>query len=636
MAADPSIEWNATECSYRRDLCVHDFIAEHARTAPDAIAIRFGSQSLTYRELEARAKRLARQLRALGVGPDVLVGTFVDRSSEMIIVLLAILKAGGAYLPLDATYPRERLAAMLQDARPRAVIYAGSQPDVVMPAGTHLIPFVPDAKPTADDAAESFDSGARPDNLAYVEFTSGSTGRPKGVCIPHRAICRLVQNNRFLKAGPGDVFLQLAPVSFDASTLEIWGALTNGACVAVAPPGVLPLDEIATTIRAHAVSHLWLTSGLFDKMVEQHVDTIASVRHVMAGGDVLTPKSVARLVTRMPAGSIFSNGYGPTENTTFTTTFELNRSSEIPHSIPIGRPISNTTAYVVDDTFGAVPIGLAGQLVTGGEGLARCYLSSPALTAERFVPDPFGPSGGRVYCTGDLARWRPDGVLEFLGRNDHQVKIRGFRIELAEIEAALARREGVNEVAVIAREDPSGDKRLVAYLVGTTSPRPTAAEHRSFLGGTLPDYMMPSAFVWLEEMPLTPNGKLDRKALPVPDWRTEKRYVAPRTAVEEVIVDVWASVLGVSPIGVEDDFFELGGYSLALTQAVAMISDALNVDVDFDALFDHPTVGQLAAALLEAAPARDIEQNAQEFLRVAKMTDEEASALAKTLQHGDG
>ncbi|MFY0571228.1 non-ribosomal peptide synthase/polyketide synthase [Archangium lansingense] len=450
---------------------------------------------------------------------------------------------------------------------------------------------------------------------AYVMFTSGSTGRPKGVCVPHRAVVRLVMETGYARFGPDEVFLQLAPLAFDASTLELWGSLLHGARLVVFPPHAPSLEELGEVLRREGVTTLWLTAGLFEQMVAHHPEALDGVRQLLAGGDVLP---VGAVRARLERGGVIVNGYGPTENTTFTCCHVMKAPGDAGISaVPIGRPITNTRVYVLDARMRPVPAGVPGELYTGGDGLALGYVRRPELTAERFVPDPFGGEpGARLYRTGDRVRWRPDGVLEFLGRLDGQVKLRGFRIEPGEVEATLRQHPSVREAVVMAREDGPGGKRLVAYVVPNTtniSPLPPGEGRgegidrlglnleavRTWLNQKLPEYMVPSAFVALEALPLTANGKVDRKALPAPEPANPKgaKGTAPRTATEELLANMWATLLGVEHVGVEDDFFALGGHSLVATRLVSWIRAAFGVELPVSAVFESPTVARLSTTL---------------------------------------
>ncbi|HEX8852508.1 MAG TPA: amino acid adenylation domain-containing protein, partial [Pyrinomonadaceae bacterium] len=428
------VDWNETATEYPRESCIHELFEQQAAETPDAVALVFEEEQLTYAELNRRANQLAAYLSGLGVGAEVRVGIMLDRSPEMVTGLLGILKAGGAYVPLDPAYPRERLAFMIDDSvlsilltQERHLDAAFAPLVVCLDTDWPLI----DAQP-ADNPPRALDAG----QLAYVMYTSGSTGVPKGVCVPHRAVARLVKQTNYTDFSTADVFLQLAPLGFDASTVEIWGALLNGTRLVLLPQEhSAALEEIGATVRRHGVTKLWLTAGLFHLMVDYRLDDLRGLQQILAGGDVLSPAHVERVVRELD-GCRMTNCYGPTENTTFTTFHDVVRDGR-GGSVPIGRPISNTRVYILDERLEPVGVEVVGELYTGGEGLARGYLKRAELTAERFIPDPFGvEAGGRLYRTGDLARYRADGTIEFVGRIDQQVKVRGYRIEPGEIEAA--------------------------------------------------------------------------------------------------------------------------------------------------------------------------------------------------------
>ena len=568
VASRPTVRGTATD--YPKELCIHQlFEAQVART-PDAIAVVFKNQPLTYRELNQRANQLAHYLIAQGVEPEVVVALCMERSIEMVVGLLGILKAGGTYLPLDPTYPKERLAFMLADS------------DVsVLLTQSHLQNRLPTARAATvielnhDDSKAAFAANPSIDvtaqNLAYIMWTSGSTGRPKGVQISHRSVVRLVKSTNYVSLTPDEVLLQLAPLSFDASTFEIWGAQLNGAQLVVMPPTTPSLAELAAAIKRYRVSTLWLTAGLFHLMVDEQLEALKGVPQLLAGGDVLSVPHVQKLLSDY-SGTLI-NGYGPTENTTFTCCYRMNKTTQLGLSVPIGRPIANTQVYILDDHHNPVPIGVPGTLYIGGDGLARGYLNQPELSEERFiqcsfpgVPNP-ELTASRLYNSGDQARYLPDGNIEFLGRKDNQVKIRGFRIELGEIEVVLSRHPAVREAVVVATpsfgKEGGGHKRLVAYIVADNEL--TATQLRRFLSEKLPAYMLPATYVQLDALPLTPNGKIDRRALPAPDMSRatlEEPFVAPRTPIERQLADIWGELLQIEQVGIHDNFFSLGGHSL--------------------------------------------------------------------------
>jgi amino acid adenylation domain-containing protein len=592
-------EWNDTATDWPREATVHGLFEEQARRFPGRVAVTCAGEDLTYAELDRKAERLAAKLRGLGVGPDDRVGLCAERSAELIAAILGILKAGGAYLPLDPDYPSERLAGMLADAEARVILVQEGLEDCLPESGAVRLPLLK----TLSEAPASGRAGPRragpepdPDNLAYVMFTSGSTGRPKGVAVTHRNVVRLVRETGYAGFDAGQVFLQAAPVPFDASTFEIWGPLLNGGRLVVLPQGPLDLHRLGEAIERHGVTTMWLTAGLFHQMVESHLEALRPVKQLLAGGDVLSPVHVRSALHGLPGTQVI-NGYGPTEGTTFTT-FHPVRAGDAEGPVPIGRPVSNASVHVLDPSLRPVPIGVAGQLHIGGDGLARGYLARPDLTAERFIPDPLaGEPGARLYATGDLARRLAGGVLEFLGRIDNQVKLRGFRIELGEIEAVLAAHPEVESAVVVAREDIPGDKRLVAYVAAPEG-APDIAELRALVDLRLPAFMVPSAFVILPELPLTANGKVDRRALPAPDLADRAaELIPPGTLLEQEVADVWRQVLGVERVGLRDSFWELGGHSLLATKVLARLREAFGLELPLQALFEAPTLAGFAEAV---------------------------------------
>ena len=588
------VEWNKTATNYPQK-CIHQLFEEQAEKTPAAIALTFDGQELSYDELNGAANQVAHHLRKHGVGPDSLVAFCVDRSMEMVIGLLGILKAGGAYLTIDANSPVERLASMFEDAKAK-IFLTTSQFRHLAPADVRVICLDEEADAFAAESCENLSNNTSLDNLAYVLFTSGSTGKPKGVCVPHRGVVRLVKETNYVQVQPDDVFLQFAPVSFDASTLEIWAPLLNGARLAIFPPGFDSLEQLADSIAQQQVTVLWLTAGLFHQMVERHTAQLRGLRALLAGGDVLSPEHILKASRELPKTQLI-NGYGPTENTTFTCCHLIPRDWPGDRSVPIGKPISNTQVYILDQRLQPTPIGVPGEIFIGGDGLAREYLNAPDLTAEKFIVNPFDATKrSKLYRTGDLARWLATGGIEFLGRIDSQVKIRGFRVELGEIESALNRDPDVRESAVMLRRDGPTGAELVAYVVPiATSEKLDFARIKEALKKSLPAYMVPSAFVQMDTLPLNANGKVEKKALPAPVYETQKKS-APRTPSEEFLLEVWEEVLG-RRIGVFDNFFDVGGHSLLATQIVSRIRTALEVDLRILAVFNFPTVASLAEEL---------------------------------------
>jgi amino acid adenylation domain-containing protein len=621
-------DWNNTLTDYPRHQCIHQLFEEQAGQRPEAVALRFRDQQMTYRQLNERANQVAHRLRELGVGPEVMVGTLLERSQEMVVGLLAILKAGGAFVPLDANYPAERLGFMATDTKAPVMLVqdlAQRVPDQNWSRAT-LVSLDGNIVEIDRQSAQNPANLATAENLAYVMYTSGSTGRPKGVMVSHRAVVRLVKNTNYVSLTDQEVFLQFSPISFDASTLELWGPLLNGGCLAIMPPDVQSLAELGAAIRKHGVTSMWLTAGLFNVMVEQRLEDLRPLRQLLVGGDALSPLHVRKAIDALP-GCTLINGYGPTEGTTFTCCHTISREDAQRSSIPIGKPIANTQVYLLDSNNETVPVGEAGELCIAGDGLARGYLNQPELTAEKFVPHPFSngfcsdKSDARIYKTGDLARYRPDGTIEFLGRVDNQVKISGYRIELGEIEATLMQHPDVQSAAVIARQDAPGEKKLVAYVVQQGVGR-TTNELRAFLARKLPPYMVPSAFVFLDVLPLSPNGKLDRAVLPAPeaaDGGNTGAPVSPQTQMELKIADVWRRVLGLKQVSVKDNFFDVGGDSLQLLEAHAELQKVISSDLSLTDLFEYSTISALAQHLTvgeKSSPILEAQERARQQQKV--------------------
>ncbi|WP_432079890.1 amino acid adenylation domain-containing protein, partial [Streptomyces sp. YPW6] len=567
-------EWNATAVELP-GLPVHELVAEQARLRPDAVAVEFGEESVSYAELDARANEVAHALIAAGVEPGSLVGVCLDRSAEVPAVLLGVWKTGASYVPLDPGYPADRIEFMLADAEVRLVVTQAAYRDRF----TEVV-LLDDLSGSTSDPGVVVNAG----DVAYVMFTSGSTGRPKGVVVEHRSVVRLVWGQTYAPFGPDSTQLLLAPLAFDASTFELWGALIHGGRLVVAPPGVVGVSELADLISGHGVRSLWLTASLFNAVVDEDPSVLAGLEQVLVGGEALSVRHVRAAQVAVPGLQVV-NGYGPTETTTFACTYAIPPLSEGTVSVPIGRPIGNTSVFVLDGRMEPVPVGVAGELFIGGPGVARGYLNRPELTPERFLANPFG--GGRLYRTGDVVRWTAEGVLEFVGRADDQVKLRGFRIEPGEVEAAVAGHPAVRDAVVMVH-----DQRLVAYVTPAGEGLVEQEELREFVARTLPEYMVPAVVMVLEKLPLTPSGKLDRRALPAPE-AVHAEFVAARTGTELVLAEVWAEVLGVDRVGVHDNFFELGGDSILSIQVVAR-ARARGVGITPKLVFDHPTVADLA------------------------------------------
>jgi amino acid adenylation domain-containing protein len=599
-------QWNETKTAYPRELQLQQLFEQQVERTPEAVALVFEEHSLTYRQLNERSNQLAHYLQSCGIGSEILVGLCVERSLELIIAVLGILKAGGVYVPLDPEYPLAHLSFMLEDAAPPVLLTTAELADKLPPTLAQIICLDTDLRIISAQSTENPESELTPDKLAYVMYTSGSTGRHKGVSVTHGNVVRLVTQTDYATFNADEVFLQLSPLSFDASTLEIWGPLLNGGQLVLMSAGMPTLQELGETITRHRVTTLWLTAGLFHLMVDERAEDLKSVRQLLAGGDVLSVPHVRRAAKALSAGHVI-NGYGPTEGTTFTCCYRVRTGEPLGVSVPIGRPVANTQVYVLDAQLRPVPVGVPGELYLGGAGLARGYLHQSGLTAERFIPHPYSAEGGaRLYRTGDRVRYRADGDMEFLGRVDRQVKVRGHRIELGEVEAALAQHHGVRECAVMVR-DEGGDKRLVAYIVRPQGqPEETCADLRQYLGEKLPEYMQPSWWVFLEALPLTPNGKVDRRALPDPSavHHSDVPNLSPCTPVQELMVNIWADVLKVEMLGVEDNFFDLGGHSLLAMQVVSRIREIFGVEVALRELFERRTIAALAQEVTALSEAR--------------------------------
>jgi amino acid adenylation domain-containing protein/non-ribosomal peptide synthase protein (TIGR01720 family) len=530
----------------------------------------------------------------------------------MIIGLLGILKAGGAYVPLDPTYPQERLEFMLEDTKLEVLLIQFKIPNHRAELALSSTKFKMKNTVNLDrnweiitqESRDNLTISITPENLAYVMYTSGSTGVPKGVCIPHRGVVRLVKESNYAKLGTDEVFLQAAPTAFDASTFEIWGALLNGGKLVLLPECQPSLVELRGAIAHHNITTLWLTAGLFHLMVDEQLESLANIRQLLAGGDVLSGAHIQKFLRRHKNSRLI-NGYGPTESTTFTCTHFITETNQVGSSPPIGRPISNTQVYILDRHLQPVPIGVPGELYIRGDGLARGYLNRPELTAEKFIPNPFHNSE-RLYKTGDLVRYQPDGNIEYLGRLDNQVKIRGFRVELGEIEAVLTQHPQVKEAVVTAQEDAQGNKRLVAYIVPNLSSPSSHTPHtppshlRHFLQEKLPEYLIPSLFVPLDALPLTANGKVDRQALPTPEITREdldEAFVSPRTSIETQLAKIWAEILNLEQVGIHDNFFELGGDSILAIQIISKANQA-GLQLTPKQLFQHQTIAELATIVV--------------------------------------
>jgi amino acid adenylation domain-containing protein len=632
-------EWNSTSTGYPKDCCVHQLFEQQAALTPGATALIYEDAQVSYEELNRRANQLGRYLSKLGVGPESRVGVCVERGVEMVVAWAAILKAGGAYVPLDPAYPKERIAYMLEDAEVRVLITQGRLAVSLPDYEGETVVIDEQWDDIARESPKDFDNRAVADNLAYIIYTSGSTGKPKGVSVSHRAIVRLVRETDYVQLGQEDRVAQASNSSFDAVTFETWGALLNGAAlVGVSKEVALSPRSLSEAIRQHGITTMFLTTALFNQIVRDEPHSFRGMRQLLFGGEMVDANRVRELLSAGSGPERLLHVYGPTESTTFTTWMLVEEVAAGAATVPIGRPLANTQIYILDGHLEPVAVGIYGDLYIAGDGLARCYANRPALTAEKFVPHPHSNQAGqRLYKTGDIVRYLPDGNVEFLGRRDNQVKVRGFRIELGEIEAVLSEHHAVRECAVVARQSADGGKRIAAYVVARGEEIPSVNELRRYAKEKLPEYMLPSTFVMLAELPLTPNGKVDREALPEPEQsrsQPDSGYIAPRTTVEEVTAGIWSELLGTDLIGIEDNFFELGGHSLLATQFASRARAAFGIELPLRAIFENPTLEGIAAVI----EAQDIQSDAQSqdaFLLTPINDDEVAAFLAEVEQLSD-
>lgn len=629
------VEFNHTEANYPQDKCIHQLFEEQVARTPDHIAVVFENQQLTYSQLNARANQLAHYLQNLGVGTEVLVGICVERSLEMLVGILGILKAGGAYVPLDPTYPQERLAFMLKDAQTPVLL-----------TQERLLPSLPDTKACIvcldkdwkDIALHSLEnsfSELTSENLAYVIYTSGSTGTPKGTLITHQGLVNYLSwciDTYPLKQGKGSCVH--SSIAFDATITGLFAPLLVGNQVQLLPED-LGIEALSIALQSNSdYSLIKITPAQLELLAQQLPSQIAAgkTQAFIIGGENLTAQHIAFWQKFAPE-TLLVNEYGPTETVVGCCIYKVPDNKHSSGSIPIGRPIANTQLYILNENLQPQPIGIPGELYIGGAGLARGYLNRPELTAEKFIANPFEDAKSpRLYKTGDLARYLPNGDIEYLGRIDHQVKIRGFRVELGEIEAVLSQHPGIQNSVVVAHEDESGNQRLVGYVVpNSKSETPKSNNLRDFLKQKLPDYMVPAVFVMLKALPLTSNGKVDRKALPAPEQvrpELEAKFVAPRTEVEQLVAEIWAEVLRLEKVGIYDNFFDLGGHSLLLTQVTSRLYQAFGVELSLRQLFATPTIADLAVIIAQ----KQVEQADSELLEqmlteLEQMPEDEISSV---------
>jgi amino acid adenylation domain-containing protein len=597
-------EWAFNRVEYPRDATIPQLFEAQVNKAPDTIAVVLPTlagvinQQLTYRELNDRANALAARLQSLGVQRGKFVAICMERSIDLIVAVVGILKAGGVYVPIDPVYPTERIIWMLTDAQAPVILTQSALVEHLPPHSAQLICL--DQLTTDLESISPKPCELSATDLAYVNYTSGSTGIPKGVAIPHRAVVRLVFGTDFTPLDSNNRILQLAPISFDAATFEIWGALLHGGCCVLYPGSGIPDPKIfASVIQQQGITTLWLTAALFNTLITAAPEALKGVKELLTGGEALSVNHIRQAQVLLPETQLI-NGYGPTENTTFTCCYRIPRPlGEQIISIPLGRAIANTEVYILDDRLQPVPIGVPGELYVGGDGLAREYINRPELTQEKFIAHPFNQEPtARLYKTGDRVRFLADGTIEFLGRKDYQVKIRGYRIELGEIEIALEQQPGIRNAVVMLREDTPGHPRLVAYLTLSSEERFSVSQLKTALRERLPDYLIPGEIVVIEHIPLTPNGKVDRKALPIPaKGGRPEQYIAPSSSLETELAEIWASVLGLERVGIEDNFFDIGGTSILGMQCVSRIQKRYSSNFRAVMLYQYPTVRALAQYL---------------------------------------
>ncbi|MEX0167509.1 non-ribosomal peptide synthetase [Streptomyces sp. LMG1-1-1.1] len=589
--------WLETSSGPEREAVDHTLVSRfeaRVRETPDAVALVSGEVSLTFADLNARANALAHRLIGAGVRPEEPVAVLMDRSAEQVVAVLATLKAGGCYLPLHLAHPAERMRGVMAAADARILLTDTSHAGHAAARGATTVLLVTENDAEAAAATRDLDRKPLPDQAAYLMYTSGSTGVPKGILVTHRNVVSLALDHAWNDAALERMLVH-SPLAFDVSTGEIWAPLLRNGHLVIAPPGDLDARGLKDLVGRHGVTGALISGGLFRSIADDSAAAFTGMVALHTGGEVISPVAVRTVLDAAP-GLVVHPQYGPTEATLCVTHHTVARADRLTGDVPIGKPMANRRVYVLDDHLNPVPPGTVGELYLGGAGLARGYVGNPALTAERFVPDPFHGVGARMYRSGDLARWTRDGVLMFAGRTDDQVKVRGYRIELGEIETALARQEGVARVRVIVRQDQPGDERLVAYVVPGEGPAPDPAALADQVRRTLPAYMVPSAFVTLPELPLTPNGKLDRAALPAPEYGGGAGR-APGTPDEERLCAIFRDILGLERVGVDEGFFSLGGDSLLATRLRTRIRTDLGVELKAQTLVRNPTVAELAKLL---------------------------------------
>ena len=639
------VDWNDTRSDYPKDRCIHELFEAQVERTPDAVAVIFGEQEVSFKELNRRANKLARHLRSSGVGPNVLVGICTERSIEMLVGLLGIIKAGGAYVPLDPSYPKGRLAFMLQDSGISVLLTKKRLSETLPEHGAKVIYLDSDWKLIAKESDKNFDSGATLNNLAYAIYTSGSTGRPKGVLGLHQgAINRFTWMWQTYPFEAGEVCCQKTSISFVDSIWEIFGPLLKGIKSVIVPDdAVKEPRRFIEYLADEEITRVVMVPSYLRVMLDTHSDLqkrLPKLQFWISSGEILSKELCQRFYEKMPQ-RLLLNLYGSTEVSADVTCYNTRLMNPEYHSVPIGRPIANTQIYILGPDLQPVPNGVSGELHIGGDGLAAGYLNLSKITENAFIPNPFSDKpDSRLYKTGDKGRWLADGNIEYIGRVDHQVKIRGFRVELGEVASVVNKHPEVEDSVVLAREDRPDDKRMVAYVVLRRKPAIEIHELYRFLKQRLPDYMLPSAFVILDSLPLTPSGKIDRLALPAPGQtrpKPEDSYVAPRTPIEESLAGIWCKILNLDKVGIYDNFFDLGGHSLFATQVISRVISEFRVKVPLRSLFRAPTVADMAAAIVQKQIEKTETEGIEHMLaELEALSDEEARKLIKEKQMDEG
>jgi len=596
------VEWNDTQTAYPKDACIHRLFELQVEQTPDTVALIFEDKQLTYRELNCRANQLARYLRSWGVGSEGLVGICIERSLEMVVALLAILKAGAAYVPLNPNDSQEYLAFIADDAQLPILLTQQSLVEKLPATQAKVVCLDTDGDAINRENPENLTNSVIADNLAYIMYTSGSTDQPKGVSIIHRSVVRLVKDAECASLSAEEVFLQLTPISNDASIFELWGCLLNGARLVIFPAHQPSIEELGQVLQHYQITTVWFPTRLFHRVVDERIEDFKPVRQLLTGGDVLSIRHVRKFLEKFGDCKLI-NVYSVTEVTGFTCCYAITDPMQLDLCVPIGRPITNTKVYVLDNHLQPVPVGVPGELYIGGDGLARGYLNRPNLTEETFIPNPFGcESGTRLYKTGDLVRYLPDGNIEFLEHIGDRTTIRGLRVELSKIEAILSQHPAVRESVVIVQDDSSSNESLIAYVVPNQQREAKISELRSFLRGKIPTYMVPSTFILLDSLHLTVDGSLDRHSLPDPDscdQQFEETFVASRDELELQLIRIWEELLNIQPIGIQDNFFDLGGHSLLAIRMFAQLEETFGKKLPLATLLQAPTIEQLASLLRE-------------------------------------